>query len=56
MFWQRTNVSASAINIHNGQAGEFVQARISLVNIYNRALTLNEIVESYNISKSKYGL
>lgn len=51
-----SNYSAQAVNIHNGYPGEFAQARISVIRLYNIALTQTQVAQNYNALKSKYGL
>lgn len=50
------NFTAQVCNIHNGQPGEFAQCRISVVRVYNRALSDSEISGNFNAAKSFYGL
>lgn len=50
------NFTAQICNIHNGQPGEFSQCRISVVRVYNRALSDLEISGNFNAAKSFYGL
>jgi hypothetical protein len=50
------NFTAQICNIHNGWPGEFSQCRISVVRVYNRALSDSEISGNFNAAKSFYGL
>lgn len=49
------NFSAQVLNIHNGWPGEFVEAYMGPIKIYNRALLASEILQNYNMTKSRFG-
>ena len=46
---------ASSLYFGNGYLGYF-NGQINDVTIYNRALTPEEVLQNYNVTKSKYGL
>ncbi len=48
--------SAQVLNVHNGYPSEFVSSRISIVRVYNRALSNSEIEQNFNAVRSRYGL
>jgi len=48
------NFTAQVLNIHSGNAGEFSQCRISVVRVYNRALSAQEINGNFNARRSFY--
>lgn len=50
------NFTAQICNIHNGWTGEFSQCRISVVRVYNRALSSQEITGNFNARRSFYGV
>lgn len=50
------NFSANVLNIHNGWGAEFTQCKMSVIRIYNRALSTAEITRNFNATRSRYGL
>ena len=50
------NFSSSVLNIHNGWPNEFTPCRMSMIRIYNRALTDAQILQNYNATKGRFGL
>jgi len=51
------NFTAQTLNIHNGYFGaEMAECRMSIIRIYNIALTTDEITQNYNAQKSRFGL
>ena len=50
------NFTAQVCNIHNGNPGEFSQCRISIVRVYNRALSNQEIFANFSARRSLYGV
>jgi len=50
------NVNTSTIQLAKTYSSEYLQGDISLAQIYNRALTAQEILQNYNATKKRYGL
>jgi len=50
------NVTSTTIQLAKTYATEYLQGDISIAKIYNRALTVSEIVQNYNATKRRYGL
>lgn len=46
--------STQALTIGKGYAGTFFNGRISIVAIYNRALTATEVLQNYNAHKKRF--
>jgi hypothetical protein len=53
-----TSVSSSYLTIGNNHPGgqEYYNGRLGPVNIYNRVLTANEILQNFNAHRGRYGL
>ena len=55
-----TTMTADTLNLRIGMgydtAGEPGNVKVSSVKIYNRALSLTEITQNYNVQKSRFGL
>ena len=52
-------VSANPIGYlgrYNGNYGQYVTGNISLIQLYNRALSASEILQNYNATKTRFGL
>lgn len=50
------NFTAQICNIHNGFGTEFASARMSVVKIYNTALTATQVKNNYNALRGRYGV
>lgn len=50
------NFTAQICNIHNGYASEFANARMSVVKIYNTALTATQVKNNYNALRGRYSV
>jgi len=50
------NFSAQVLNIHNGFASEFTSCRISVVRIYNVALTAAQVAQNFEAYRGRYGI
>lgn len=48
--------SAQTLNIHNGYPNEFTACKMSVVRIYNKALSSSEIAINFDYERSRYGL
>jgi len=50
------NVTSNTIQLAKTYSTEYLQGDISLAQIYNRALTAQEVLQNYNSTKKRYGL
>ena len=50
------NLGATSVRIHDGWYYEFVQTSMSVIRIYNRALSTSEVVQNFNAARSRYGV
>ncbi len=44
------------MNIHNGWGSEFTESNISIVRVYNRALSTSEIIQNFNNGRQRFGI
>lgn len=54
-----TNANGSSIGVYggyNGSRGYYYNGSIGMVKVHNKALTPSEVLDSYNSSKTRYGL
>jgi hypothetical protein len=49
-----TNLYIGSYN--NGEYSQYFDGKIGITRLYNRALTSSEVLNNYNVDKSKYGL
>ena len=50
------NFSAQVLNIHNGWPGEFAEAYMGPIKMYNRALSSQEVFLNFEAHRSRFGL
>jgi hypothetical protein len=50
------NFSTQSMNIHNGWGSEFTESNISIVRVYNRALSTSEIIQNFNNGRQRFGI
>ena len=43
-------------SFNNGQFSQWLNGKIGIVRLYNSALTSSQVLQNYNVNKSKYGL
>jgi hypothetical protein len=49
-----TNLYIGSYN--NGEYAQWFDGKIGITRLYNKALTASEVLNNYNVDKSKYGL
>ena len=54
-FTNTTNTNILSLSTSNG-TGDFYQGRISTIQLYNRALSAQEVLQNYNATKGRFGL
>jgi hypothetical protein len=50
------NFSTQAMNIHYGGVSEFSSCGVSVIKVYNRSLTNDEIIQNFNNTRSRFGI